>query len=71
MQFNEDARVLLQRFDAELTDDEAIADVKCFMLSLQAGDDEEFETRMTQRVEFSLRAISAFCFSSTFTLPSP
>ncbi|VDO40149.1 unnamed protein product [Onchocerca flexuosa] len=60
--FDENVRILLQRFDAETAVEGEIKmeceETKSFLVKLAHWDDEETEEKLKQRVEFSRRAIS-------------
>uniref|UniRef100_A0A8R1U064 E3 ubiquitin protein ligase n=1 Tax=Onchocerca volvulus TaxID=6282 RepID=A0A8R1U064_ONCVO len=60
--FDENVRILLQRFDAETAVEGEIRmeceETKSFLAKLAHWDDEETEEKLKQRVEFSRRAIS-------------
>ncbi|XP_048252241.1 E3 ubiquitin-protein ligase Bre1-like [Haliotis rufescens] len=60
-QLDEDARVLLQRFDAETADENETKnesdETTAFLALLSTWDKQELEEKLSQRVEFSKRAI--------------
>ncbi|XP_013378606.1 E3 ubiquitin-protein ligase BRE1A-like isoform X2 [Lingula anatina] len=60
-QLDEDVRVLLERFDAETADEDERENqseaVTSFLTQLSSWDKEELEQNLSQRVEFSKRAI--------------